>query len=284
MRHAYLIIAHNEFWVLRKLLSALDDVRNDIYVHIDRKVKDVPELSTHYSSLFVLEDRMDVRWGNISQIACEYLLWEKAKANGPYQYYHLISGTHLPLKNQDEIHAFFDDRLGQSMFSHLVRREGDYQEMLKLHRYSFFTRYYSSSKSWLAKLSQFMWKSCIAVQRWLKISTNDDVQFYWANNWCSLTQDAVEYLLENKERIMRRYRWSFCGDEWFAPTELMNSVLRGSVENSDVLLFGSIQKSNAIVLSMDCFESMVGSGCLFARKFSEENKDVVERISNMIIQ
>lgn len=29
--HAYLIIAHNEFEVLQKLVGALDDPRNDIY-------------------------------------------------------------------------------------------------------------------------------------------------------------------------------------------------------------------------------------------------------------
>lgn len=36
--HAYLIIAHNEFEVLQKLVGALDDPRNDIYIHFDKKV------------------------------------------------------------------------------------------------------------------------------------------------------------------------------------------------------------------------------------------------------
>lgn len=40
MKHAYLIIAHNEFEVLSRLLQALDDVRNDIYIHFDRKLKE----------------------------------------------------------------------------------------------------------------------------------------------------------------------------------------------------------------------------------------------------
>ena len=37
MKHAYLILAHNEFEVLRKLISALDDPRNDIFIHFDEK-------------------------------------------------------------------------------------------------------------------------------------------------------------------------------------------------------------------------------------------------------
>ena len=42
MKHAYLIIAHNEFEVLKRLISALDHEANDIYVHIDAKVKPFP--------------------------------------------------------------------------------------------------------------------------------------------------------------------------------------------------------------------------------------------------
>ncbi len=40
-RHAYLIMAHNEFHMLKKLINELDDERNDIYIHIDRKTKRV---------------------------------------------------------------------------------------------------------------------------------------------------------------------------------------------------------------------------------------------------
>lgn len=36
MKHAFLIIAHNEYPVLEVLLSMLDDERNDIYLHIDK--------------------------------------------------------------------------------------------------------------------------------------------------------------------------------------------------------------------------------------------------------
>lgn len=37
MKHAFLIIAHNEYPVLEVLLSMLDDERNDIYLHIDKR-------------------------------------------------------------------------------------------------------------------------------------------------------------------------------------------------------------------------------------------------------
>lgn len=38
MKHAYLIIAHNEFELLKLLIDRIDDARNDIYIHIDQKL------------------------------------------------------------------------------------------------------------------------------------------------------------------------------------------------------------------------------------------------------
>lgn len=37
IKHAYLIIAHNDYPVLEALLSMLDDERNDIYLYIDKR-------------------------------------------------------------------------------------------------------------------------------------------------------------------------------------------------------------------------------------------------------
>ena len=42
MKHAYLILAHNNYYCLEKLLRLIDDTRNDIYIHADSKAKDFP--------------------------------------------------------------------------------------------------------------------------------------------------------------------------------------------------------------------------------------------------
>ena len=75
MRHAILILSNNEFQILKILLSMLDDGRNDIYLHIDKKVvlgpleQDLFRLAN--ARLFVLEQRLDVRWGYISVVKAE---------------------------------------------------------------------------------------------------------------------------------------------------------------------------------------------------------------------
>lgn len=36
-KHAYCIMAHGNWQQLQLLINALDDVRNDIYLHVDKK-------------------------------------------------------------------------------------------------------------------------------------------------------------------------------------------------------------------------------------------------------
>ena len=78
MKHAYLIIAHNEFEILKRLIQALDDERNDIYIHFDRKLNHYPDCRTSYAKLTFLEERMDVRWGDISVVDAEFALFDEA--------------------------------------------------------------------------------------------------------------------------------------------------------------------------------------------------------------
>ena len=281
MKHAYLIIAHNEFEVLQLLVSALDDERNDIYVHIDKKVRTLPKLHTSKSKLCILDRRIDVRWGHYSQIETEILLFETALHNGPYEHYHLISGTHLPLKNKDQIHSFFNDLQGKNIFSNLKTTDRHYQEILKVHRINFFLRGYSSPIKLKAKTSQLLWKAFIAVQRWLNITINDDTTYYWANNWCSLTNDAAAYLISKKDDIRCRYRWSFCGDEFVVPTELMRSSFADTLVSSYELLYGAIGRSNASVLTIANYESMVESGCIFGRKFSKSEQELLIKVKEL---
>ena len=108
-KHAYLVLCHTNFQQLFILLELLDDARNDIYLHIDKKVRGYSpaEIESHLKqSKLVFVKPMKVSWGGDSLMKAEMRLLTEATKT-PHQYYHLISGLDLPLKTQDEIHAFF---------------------------------------------------------------------------------------------------------------------------------------------------------------------------------
>ena len=143
MKHAFLIIAHNLFDQLQILLNILDDERNDIYVHIDKKISKIPSLVTSKSNLFISQ-KIDVRWGSRSQIEVELYLFEKAYlSNTNYSYYHLLSGVDLPIKNNDYIHSFFSQHMGYE-FVGICHTNDDFF-INRINRYHLFTKYYRNN-------------------------------------------------------------------------------------------------------------------------------------------
>lgn len=273
MKHAYLIIAHNEFGHLQRLISAIDDERNDIYVHIDRKVKRLPELHTTKSKLTVLDRRIDVRWGTRSQIRSEYVLLEAATEGGNYDYYHIISGTHFPLKSQDEIHRWFDEAGGRS-----VLQAGDHTEAdtrFKLGRYHFFLRWIQSHNLVLARLSNILWRGSLLIQNGI-VKRNYSPLTLKCHNWVSLSHADVMELLRQKDRIMKQMRYTFCGDEFFVPTALREAGKE--FISTDRLLFADFRMAGPVVLKESDFDRLKASGCMFARKLSAESAPLTERI------
>ena len=268
MRHAWLIIAHNEFEILQMLVSAIDAPDSDIFVHIDKKVKDLPVLKADKCSLRFLGNRVDVRWGSVSQIECEMVLMEETLRHGPYDYYHIISGTTLPLVSGEDLERFFESNSGNSILTGLCH-DDPYQETLKVRRTNLFLKNYTA-KGFLGRASQFLWKASIALQRVFGIERNRGMEFYKASNWLSLTQEAVEYIVARKQLILKTFRCSFCGDEYFIPTELMASPLKDKVINSDNYLKREIARSTASVFSLDDLPGLRNSGYLFARKFTSK--------------
>ncbi len=144
MKHAFLIMAHGSLPLLKVLLSMLDDERNDIFLHIDRKsdmLDGAEPLVLSKARLFVLEQRVDVRWGNLSQIKAEYVLFEEALKHGPYAYYHLLSGQDLPIKSQDYIHQFFHEHQGKEFVGINHGEEFEWDCRRKMMRCWLLTRY-----------------------------------------------------------------------------------------------------------------------------------------------
>lgn len=281
VKHAYLIIAHHEFEVLSKLVQAIDDKRNDIFIHFDKKVKDCPSLAVHHSRLYILEKRIDIRWGHRSQIEAEYVLFEAACMHGKYRYYHLISGVHLPLKSQNDVHAFFSGLQDKEMLVHVPN--SDYQTTLKMQRYNFFMKHFMHKTLWVRRLSQLLWRISIRIQKELHIYRNRNRSYTNASNWVSVTHNCVAYLLQIKNDVLRKYRFTLCGDEFFIPSELANSPLKDTISYDNRLLKCDFDGgSNPRTYTLADYDELVNSGCIFARKFSHMDMGIVDKILNHI--
>jgi len=277
MKHAYLIMAHNEFEHLQRLIDALDDERNDIYVHIDKKIRRVPCLKTSKSQLTILSKRVNVRWGDVSQIKAEYALFHAAIKNSPYDYYHIISGVHYPLMSLDKIDKFYSDFNGSSVISPMPTSVNEIK--FKIGYRHLFLRHLTSSVQWLNKLYHVMWMAVLYPQKKLGISRDTTYMTRKASVWCSLTDDAVKIILSYENKMVKRFRFTFCGDEYFINTALRNSGLH--LSESDKLTYLNFSFGNAAILNDSDFDNIIESKCLFARKFTNKSIPLISKLNQI---
>lgn len=252
----------------------LDDERNDIYVHIDKKVKVLPSFSTEKSRLHILDKRIDVRWGHVSQIETELLLFETALANGPYSYYHLISGTHLPLKRQDEIHALFNELKGSEVMRIWPEDAGDAD--FKLRRYHFFRSFENNRRKTFGIMAHLLYLALMRVQILLGLHRRKREWFVKSDNWVSLTNNAVSYLVRNKKEILRKYKYTFCGDEYFVASELFSNADKFKIHDMQNLLYVEFVRANPRSFPLNEYQRLCETGYVFARKFTDKPNNNIQ--------
>lgn len=205
--HAYLIMAHDNIKWLLKLIKALDDKRNDIYIHVDVKSRniDVNLLSSHvsFSGIYNVE-RMNCSWGDYTQIACEISLLKAAIKNKHYDYLHLLSGSDFPIKSQNYIHDFFDSHAGKE-FVHFETENIEQQQANreKLHFYYPLQKYISNTRGCLYYIQRIF----VYAQRILGLNRirNIKIQFAKGSNWFSITNDFAAYVLEHETWIKKYF-------------------------------------------------------------------------------
>ena len=278
MKHAYLILAHTEFELLKLLVSCLDDERNDIYVHIDKKVAVLPDLHTEKAGLYVLENRIDVRWGDVTVVEAEYALFEAAVANGPYQYYHLLSGVDLPLKSQDYIHRFCDENNGKEFIGYTLT-EITPEVVRKVQRWHLFPEDFRN-KSVIKRIAR---AGFIRLQECLGIKRNKDIDFKKGSQWVSITDGMARHFLANKSWAMRVFRNTFCSDEIVMQTLCWYSPFRGNIYNTANDGLGCMRaigwKNGRLHdWAADDYDTLKKSSALFARKFNLSDPFFLNRI------
>lgn len=279
MKHAYLIMAHGEWEILRTLIACIDDGRNDIYVHIDAKVKELPQLETSAAGLSVLKDRVDVRWGDWSVVEAEYALFGKALESGPYAYYHLLSGVDLPLKSQDHIHDFCDRNRGKEFIGYTLTSITP-EVVRKVQRWHLFPRSFRSSNMPLRAVRA----GFLRFQELLGIKRNRDVDFKKGSQWVSVTEDMARHFLAGRDWAERTFRHTFCSDELVMQTLCWQSPMRENIWCTDDDGRGCMRAigwrdGRLYDWSADDYDTLAGSEALFARKFNSSDMDFVRKIA-----
>lgn len=288
-KHAYLILAHKNPSQLRLLLSLLDDGRNDIYVHIDKKApfseKELKGCCLKSTVEFV--PRRKITWGGVSIVRAEMDLLAAATRT-PHSYYHLLSGLDLPVKPQNVIHDFFDANSGKEFLD-----LWEMQEHTK-NRVKYYTLFPEGSHffltNWLNHAGKFILRS-------LGIEMNRGVDFRQGSQWFSITHDFAKYVVDSADWIDKVFRHSCICDEIFLPTVLERSPYRDNLYKCEASSGHRNTGANMRHIdwsrgpsirhpwtyTIEDFDILSSSSCLWARKFDESvDARIIEKVAEKL--
>jgi len=292
-KHAYLIMAHNQFELLKILLSCLDHERNDIFIHIDKKATcnfdDIQGVLKKSRCFFT--PRICVNWGGYSQIQSELILLKAATDQGHYAYYHLITGVDMPLRPQREILEWFD-RCGNKEFISCSEQV----DAVTMER----VRYFYPFQEWFHRnsfLGKLLRKASLVGQKVLNTDRTRSKRIKWGvgSAYFDITDKMARYLLSQEDFIRKHFRFSLCADEMFLQTVFLNSpyaqddvrYISDAADHPyiqhtyfDVMRAIDWTRGKPYVYTAEDFDMLMNSKCLFARKFDwQKDSSIVRKIA-----
>jgi len=202
------------------------------------------------------------------------LLEEASKKH--YKYYHLISGQDLPLKNQKDIHDFFDN--SNKNFISLSELNGNFYKRID---------YFYPLQNITSKHNIFnrIWRKIIVnifdklhIRRKRKYSA-----YGLGSQWFSITDEFAQYVVSKKKEILKNFKMTLISDEIWLQTIWMNSPFINSnskyvshkhneyIEEIyfDVVRSIDFTRGNPYVYKDGDYDYLMNTGCMFARKFDE---------------
>lgn len=288
MRHAYMILAHNQEDLLIKLVQSLDISDNDIYVHIDqRSTLNKNRISESVSQATIqFVDRVKVEWGGYSMIVATMILL-KAATKTHHIYYHLLSGVDLPLKNIKEINAFYEDNAGKEFIRFFDKDKCDSEYDVRYGYKSYFRDKCGKTHNvWLA-INNILFLGQKIFHIYDK-SLKDS--FYMGSQFWDITEPFALALLENEDDFRKKYRFASVSDEIFVQTFIRKTPFwnnlwkqctpegNGMEGNMRFIDFSDEYKGSPHTININDVDTLLKTGLNFARKFDLKNSDAIEQV------
>jgi hypothetical protein len=290
MKIAYLVFAYKNPRLLERVISKLSTKDCAFFIHIDRK-SDLEKFSRiRGENVFFSEKRIPVYWAEFTGIEAILLLIRQALASTQnYDYFALLSGSDYPLRSARFIHTFLESNRGAEFIS-LVKVPAPGKPLSRIN-----TLRLPSSKPVGRFAVRLLAKLGFAQRNYRKHFGS--LEAYAGNTWWTLTRDACQYISEfagNNQYVGDFFQNVFAPEEAFFHTILGNSNFRSRIQRNLLYEDWSAEGAHPAMIGdqhIAAFErrekirvnDLFGDGeFLFARKFSDDNLALLERIDEMI--
>lgn len=307
-KHAYLIIAYHQFDLLKKIIHLLDDPRNDIYIHINSKINNVPfediKCASKLSKIKFVP-RVPINRGTFSIAEAELVLIEDAiKSGNNYEYFHLLSGQDLPIKSQNYIHSFFEKYGNNSTTNFIDVCTPNDMKISWYYRTSLYQILvpYILDNTIRSKVSNFirrifmLLQLLVGVNRLRKYEKKGCVLSY-GSSWFSITNEFANYIIDNIDFIKTVFsKYTYIPEESMFQTLLLSSKYRHTLfDPKEYVLENNLNQNMRLIfwtghvspetITINHLRYIKESSLLFARKFDVvKDSEIIEKVVKMVKQ
>lgn len=254
---------------VKNLLKELDYENFDIFIHIDKKsdlTKDDFKNICTKSYIYIYKE-INVKWAGVSQIECELFMFEQIlNSNCEYSYVHILSGEDYPIASNELIFKFFNNSNKIYMDYGILNQKEEFKI-----RYYHIGQYLTNNR----KIISLMTKVFVPLQKILFIRRKHNLANYKSATWNSITNEAIKYLVSKKVDILKYYKATYCSDELFLATFLVNSEYKDNIVKDNMRLI-DWTRGNPYLFDKNDADMINSSHKLFARKINIEKNDLIK--------
>ncbi|MFV0311451.1 MAG: beta-1,6-N-acetylglucosaminyltransferase [Dysgonomonas sp.] len=279
MKVCYLILAHNNFRHLDRLINALNGADCTFYIHLDRKV--VQEYVPQHKNVEIIPERIDINWGGFSMVEATLALMKRGMEYSPdADYYVLISGVDYPVRSKEFLYQ-------------QLEKGKEYIDIAPvpvpfkpLERYEY---YYFDYDRRNLKYCHPKFLAEVLLKK-LKIKRKAPFRVYAGTQWFALTRECVQYILttvREDKRYTDFFLHTLVPDEAFFQTIIGNSPFLQNTAASLTYTDWEVAVPPATIEGrhIDFLESHIEFNDeygqrypYFARKFNDGSEKLLEKI------
>lgn len=220
---AFLIMAHAVNEQLKLLVeSLLLDERSRLYIHIDKKTKNLGWLEkNNHANVHVLQDRVAVHWGGKSMIDATQALLKAALLENSNRFFMLLTGSCFPVKHPHTVVDFILKQQ-QPIFQIWGKMQENLAQNENFGRYVVTKRHPLDCSLFNPKtdaLRAFLWNIYKAVNNLLPYERKVDVKDLWKGSVYFLANREVAALFcAEHTQLLSDLKCALASDEIFFAT------------------------------------------------------------------
>jgi hypothetical protein len=273
MKQAVLITAYKNINSLYKLINQFPKEYFNVYVHFDKKniIYTSGFDQSICKSLKYFSTKFNVNWGSRNHLLAILHLSEIALSSTENYYFHLITGDDRPAKDLD-------------YFINGIDISKDYLQTVE-YPVSYMN---TGGRDWFEYYNYFDVLDAKKYLKYIRFIKNIQIKFgikrsfdnyflqkYYGSTYWSLTRDTLQHVIDytqQKPGFLRRLKHTFCSEELYIPTVVLNSHRAGNVINDNLRFIKwdtDVKTGSPKVLDDSDWPEILSSGKLFARKFDK---------------